>query len=193
MGALHRPDLGDRIGAGGIGEAKCGFGRSARQPETDEGTTETVTGAGRIDFIRREGGHVGAAGPIEVACSLVSALDHDVADAAVQKFLDRGGLVVRLGEEIDLLARRQEKVGLGKNLVQGLTQTRCIEDLGPQVGIEAQRSTPRRDARDGLARHLRKAGCGECGAHDMHVVAAFHESLGVRRRVSLPVALWAML
>ena len=131
--------------------------------------------------------------PVEVACSLVSALDHDVADAAVQEFLHRCGLVVRFGEEIDLFARWQEKITLGKHLVQGLAQTGVEDFSGRRLGSKLN-VPPRAVMRATASRATcERPGCGECGAHDMDVVAALDERLGVRRETSLPVALWTML
>ena len=128
-----------------------------------------------------------------MAGALGSALDHDLADPAIQKFLDRRGFVVRLGEEIDLLARRQERSVPASTSSMDSRKPGVSRISGRMLGSKLN-VPPRAVMRATASR----ATCERPGAENAVPMTCMWSQLSMRAsasgvRVSFPVALWAML
>ena len=119
-GALHRSLPRHRQCSTRCGVSQTPGRRHVAQPATDEGGPEAIASSGRIEFLDLEPGLGEARRRVEVAGALGAPLVNDCFDAVGENLLDRGRLLLRIGEERELNAARQEQIATSK---QGFTSS----------------------------------------------------------------------
>src|ERR1700722_12676414 len=119
-GALHRSLPRHRQCSTRCGVSQTPGRRHVAQPATDKGRPEAVASSGRIDLLDLEPGLGEAGRGVEVASAFRAPLVNDFFDAVGENLLDGGLLFLRIGEEIELNAARQEQIATSK---QGFTSS----------------------------------------------------------------------
>src|SRR6202046_3857032 len=119
-GALHRSLPRHRQCSTRCGVSQTPGRRHVAQPATDEGGPEAVPSSGRIALLDLEPRLGEARRGVEVASAFRAPLVNDCFDAVGENLLDGGLLFLRIGEEIELNAARQEQIATSK---QGFTSS----------------------------------------------------------------------
>src|ERR1700722_6758105 len=109
-GAFHWPLLRYRQRSTRRGVSQTPGRRHVAQPATDEGGPEAVASSSRIELLNSEPRLSEARRRVEVAGALGAPLVNDCFDAVGENLLDRGRLLLRIGEERKLNAAREGHV-----------------------------------------------------------------------------------
>src|SRR5262245_46489731 len=153
-GPLHRPLATDSKRTGRICQSQGLKRWNTTEPESDEGGTERIAGARWVHFLHREGGRGTPPRAIVADRTVSTLLDDNGANAAVEEFLDREGLIIGVRQKEQLSTARKKEISLRQHLLKCFPHSGRCHDLLAQVGVEGNCSTARSHARDRCSHHL---------------------------------------
>src|ERR1700729_3093399 len=135
-GALHRSLPRHRQCSTRCGVSQTPGRRHVAQPATDEGGPEAVASSGRIELLDVESGLGEARRGVEVASAFRAPLVNDCLDAVGENLLDGGLLFLRVGEEIEFDAARQEHIAASKQGFTSFSKAGQVQNLWTKIGVE---------------------------------------------------------